>query len=140
MVELSLPDAELDVMACLWRDGSMTARQLREALADRRPMSHPSISTLLNRLRDKRLVSREKGNVGKAFVFRAAVEPNDTYRHLVGDLLDRIFGGSGIALMTSLFEARRPTREELDELVSLVDEMRATNRKATSTKKGSKRS
>ncbi len=60
-------------------------------------MTHASISTLLSRLMRKGVVARQKGDIGKAFVFRAAVEPFPIQRHLVGDLLDRVFGGSGVA-------------------------------------------
>jgi predicted transcriptional regulator len=124
MTEHQLPDAELDVMACLWRGGSLTARQLREALADKRPMAHASVCTLLKRLEDKGLVSRSKGNVGKAFVYQAVARVGATRRRLLGDLLDRLFGGSGVALVSSLLESRPPTGRELDELQSLLNDLR----------------
>jgi len=72
----------------------------------------------------KGLVSREKGRVGKAFVFQATVERNPIQRRLVGDLLDRVFGGSGIALIATLLESRRPSTRELDELSTLVQQLR----------------
>jgi len=124
MPEAALPDAELDVMVCLWRHGPQTARELREALVPTRPMTHASTSTLLMRLSEKGLVGREKGTVGKAFVFRPLVSPHAIRRHLVGDLLDRVFGGSGVALVSTLLESRRPTARELDELSALVDQLR----------------
>ena len=139
MAEYSLPDAELDVMACLWQQGPLTARELRETLSERRPMTHASISTLLKRLLEKQLVSREKGQVGKAFIFRAAVKPNATYRQLVADLLDRVFGGSGVALVTSLLDAQSPTSEELDELVDMLEELRSHRAQTKPTKKRKKR-
>jgi BlaI family penicillinase repressor len=125
MTEAALPDAELDVMVCLWQQGPKTARELREALAAARPMTHASISTLLARLTEKGLVGREKGAVGKAFVFRALVSPNATRRHLVSELLDRVFGGSGLALVSTLLESRRPTAREIDQLSNLLDQLRA---------------
>jgi len=97
---------------------------LRETLAPTRPMTHASISTLLMRLSEKGLVGREKGAIGKAFVFRPLVSPKAIRRHLVGDLLDRVFGGSGVALVSTLLESRRPTARELDELSALVDQLR----------------
>jgi BlaI family penicillinase repressor len=124
MNEAALPDAELDVMVCLWQHGPKTARALREALAPTRPMTHASISTLLARLTEKELVGREKGPVGKAFVFRAIVSPNATRRHLVSELLDRVFGGSGLALVSTLLESRRPTAREIDELSDLLEQLR----------------
>ena len=134
---MSLPDAELDVMVCLWDGGPQTARALREALQNKRPMTHASISTLLRRLTDKGFVAREKAEVGKAFVFRAVVAPNPTQRRLVRDLLDRVFGGSGVALVSALLDTRRPTAKELDELSQLVERLRNKSADAPATKKKS---
>lgn len=124
MEQPSLPDAELDVMACLWDRGPLTARAIREALQPRRPMTHASISTLLKRLMDKGYVVRAKGPAGKAFVFEAAKQPQATRRHLVSDLLNRIFGGSGVALMATLLETEDLTPEEVEEVVALLQETR----------------
>lgn len=119
-----VPDAELEVLACLWQKGRATARELREAMMSYRPMSHGSMVTLLKRLERKGLVSKEKGPVGKAFVYEATRRPEPTYRRIMRDLRERIFGGSGVAMMMSLFETRAPTPEELDELQKLLDGVR----------------
>src|SRR5579871_1889294 len=124
MVEQQLPDAELDVMVCLWQKGPSTAREVREALSTQRPMRHATVFTLLKRLESKRLVAREKGPVGKAFVYRALVRPAKTHKRILGDLLDRVFQGSGIALVASLLESRPPTADEIDELENLLKELR----------------
>src|ERR1700690_2344448 len=103
MTENRLPDAELEVMACLWRLREASARQLREAMAHFRPMAHASIVTLLNRLEAKGLVRRAKGPVGKAFLYTPTGRPGKTYRRVIGDVLQRVFGGNGAALVASLF-------------------------------------
>lgn len=139
MVDRDLPDAELDVMLCLWKKGPQTAAAIREMLSAGRPMTHASVSTLLARLANKGLVTREKGTVGKAFVFRATVERNPIQRQLVGDLLDRVFGGSGIALISTLLESRRPSARELDELSTLVRELRSRKSRSASATARSKR-
>jgi len=119
-----LPDAELEVLACLWDGGPSTAREVRERLAPYRPMSHAAVFTLLKRLEEKELVVRRKGSVGKAFVYRARVRPDRTFRHKVGHLLDRVFRGQSVTLVSSLFESRPPTEDELDELQRLLDRAR----------------
>ena len=124
MTQPPLPDAELDVMNCLWNDGPQTARKLREALDDRRPMAHASVCTLLGRLADKGLVSRQKAPAGKAYVYRATANPAATRRRLVADLLDRVFAGSGVDLMASLLESRAPTEEEISQLEELIQQLR----------------
>ncbi|HEX7376209.1 MAG TPA: BlaI/MecI/CopY family transcriptional regulator [Pirellulales bacterium] len=127
MTEERLPDAELEVMACLWQLREATARQLREAMLNYRPMAHTSMVTLLGRLEDKGMVRRAKGPVGKAFVYSPLRRPGKTYRRVVGDVLERIFGGSKPALIASLFEIGPPTAAELAELQKLLDRLRREN-------------
>jgi BlaI family transcriptional regulator, penicillinase repressor len=122
-----LPDAELDVLACLWQKGPLTSNQLCELIAGYRPMTHGSMMTLLKRLQSKGWVSRKKGPVGKAFIYRAAREPGPTHRDLLGNLVRRIFGGNGLAVVSALFDAKPPTRRELDRLQQLLDELRVQN-------------
>jgi len=124
MAEEQLPDAELEVLACLWRHHELTAREVREQMETYRPMTHSAVSTLLRRLQDKRLITRKKGPVGKAFVYRAAVAPRRAYRRIVRELMERVFGGNGMALVSALFETHPPTAEQLDELQDLLDELR----------------
>lgn len=127
--EPRLPDAELEVLACLWRKGSATARDVREALDHYRPMSHGSVVTLLNRLQAKGLVDREKANVGKAFLYKPTRKPEPTYRSLVKDMLQRVFGGNGVALVASLFETHPPDAAEIEQLQKLLDDRRRQEQK-----------
>ena len=120
----SLPDAELEVLACLWRHGKATARELRETMHGYRPMAHGSMATLLSRLQAKRLVTRKKGPVGKAFVYKPTRRAGVGYRRVINNLLQRIFGGNSVALVTSLFETQPPTHDELEELQRLIDDLR----------------
>jgi BlaI family transcriptional regulator, penicillinase repressor len=131
----SLPDAELEVLACLWRKGEATAREIREAMAGYRPLTHSAVSTLLLRLQEKGLVTRRKGPVGKAFLFRAADRPKRTRRRLVGDLLERVFAGDALAIVSSLFETRPPSADELDRLQELLDQLRTASPSAQPPKK-----
>ncbi len=132
MTEHDLPDAELDVMRCLWQGQRLTARQIREELSDERPMSHSSVCTLLRRLEAKGFVARDKGASGKAFVYRAAVPPNRTRRRKIHDLLNRLFAGSGVDLVAALFESRPPTQKQLDDLQKLLDDLRSRRKQKQS--------
>jgi len=120
-----LPDAELEVMACLWQEGPRTAREVREIMADYRPMTHGSMVTLLKRLEAKKWVEREKGPVGKAFVYRALRRPGPTHRRIVRNLVRRVFGGSGVALISTLLDSQPPTPNEMEKLEQLFQELRA---------------
>lgn len=119
-----LPDAELEVLACLWQRGEATAREVREEMAPYRPMAHGSTVTLLTRLEKRGLVTKRKGNVGKSFVYNAACGPDPFYRRIMANLHAYVFGGNGVAMVTSLFETRPPTPDELEELQSLLNKLR----------------
>jgi len=119
-----LPGAELEVMSCVWQNGRSTAREIREAMAHYRPMTHGSMVTLLKRLEAKGWVGREKGLVGKAFVYRALRRPEPTHRRILRDLVRRVFGGNGVALISTLLDSKPPTTEELDRLQCLFDDLR----------------
>ena len=88
-------------------------------------MAHASIVTLLNRLESKGLIRHAKGPVGKAFVYTPTRRPGKTYRRVIGDVLERIFGGNGPALVASLFETKPPTTEEIEQLQRLLDQLRS---------------
>ena len=124
MGENELPEAELDVMSCLWADGPLTAREIREALHQRRPMAHASVCTLLGRLEEKGFVSREKSGVGKAFSYQAIIQPKRTARKMLENVVDRVFGGSGVALVASLLESHPISNDEIEELQALLAELK----------------
>ncbi len=120
-----VPAAELDVLACLWRLKQATAAEIRDQLADCRPMAHGSVLTLLKRLAARGMVAREKGPRGKAFVFRPTRRPEPTHRRILKDLADRVFDGNRVAMIASLLETGSPTEEELDELKELLNRLRS---------------
>ncbi len=128
------PHAELDVLACLWQSGKATARQVREALDDHRPMTHGSVVTLLKRLQVKGLVARRKGPADKAFIYRTTRSARPIHQRLVRNISERIFGGNGVKMVATLFDAKPPTAEEMDRLQQLLKELRL---KASKRKKSS---
>ena len=129
--EASLPNAELDVMACLWKDGESTARNIRETMWKYRPMAHGSVVTLLTRLEAKGMVNKRKGSFGKAFIFKPSRPPETTYRSLTKDMVRRVFGGDSVKMVSSLLDAHTVTKEDCDAIVSTVNSAR---RKAKSGK------
>ncbi len=124
-----LPDAELEVLACLWQRGRATAREVREMMEPYRPMTHGAMVTLLKRLQAKDWVTREKGPVGKAFVYMPTRKAAPTQRRILAELTHRVFGGSGVAVMANLLDATSPSLEEIDALQTMLDDLRAKRQK-----------
>ena len=112
-------------MACLHEFGEVEVAEIRRALARFRPLSHASVSTLLRRLERRGLVARRKGPVGKSLLWSALPSAQTTYRGLLARLLDRVFAGDPVRLVSSLVSSRRLSTEELRRLRSIVDELEA---------------
>jgi predicted transcriptional regulator len=123
-----IPDAERDVLACLGRLGEGTVREIRDALIPLRKMEPASVMTLLKRLEARTLVSRRKADKGKAFVFRPAAGSQRACRNLMKDLYQSVFDGDTMAFMTSFFETRKPTEDEIEQLQQLLDDLRSEKR------------
>ena len=136
MSDLTPTNRELDVLKVIWKHGRATVREVRETMADYRPMAHGSVITLVKRLEAKNLVTKEKEKKGKAFIYKPTRRPQPTYRSLVGNLVERVFGGSPVTLVSSLFESRPPTAEELKAVQSILDQLRANLPARNKKKKG----
>jgi BlaI family transcriptional regulator, penicillinase repressor len=124
MIPENVPTAELEVLACLQQMKQATAREIRERMETYRPMAHGSVVNLLKRLQSKKLVTKKKGLVGKAFVYRPTPATASIYGNLLNRLLHRVFGGDSLALVSSLFETRPPDQRQLEDLEKLLDELR----------------
>lgn len=115
---------ELMILKVLWEQSPMTARQIREALGERkRKLAYTSVITTLQRMADKGQLDQLDPEVGKALRFAPRLERADVSGRMLGDLVDRVFDGSAEAVMLSLFDV-----SDLDD-ASLRRLRRAFNRR-----------
>src|SRR5688572_24266060 len=85
-------DAELAILRVLWTQGPSTVRQVHEIIAGTRELAYTTTLKLLQIMTEKGLTVREAQ--GQQHVYRARQAEQVTQRRLVGELLDRAFGGS----------------------------------------------
>ena len=115
-------DAELDILRVLWEHGPATVREVQEALDElerRRPAGYTTVLKQLQIMTDKGLVERDES--GRAHVYRASVAREATETQLVGDLLDRAFGGSASRLVMRALASTPASEEELREIRRLLE-------------------
>ena len=56
--------------------------------------------------------------------YRSTHDAGSIYQNLLSRLLNRVFGGDSLALVTSIFEAKPPNREQLAQLEELLNDMK----------------
>ncbi|GLH69709.1 transcriptional regulator [Geothrix rubra] len=112
-------DAELAILRVLWDRGPSTVRQVFEVLSAERDLGYTTVLKMLQIMDEKGLVRRDDSE--RTHVFSARQSQTETQRHLVGDLLDKAFGGSATNLVMQALATRRASREELEEIRKLID-------------------
>ncbi len=119
-----LPNAEIEVLAFVRQQGSATTRQVSEGLAPHRKMGTSAAQALLLRLEAKSLLQRERIKGTKAFRYVPTQQAEPAYRRITRRLVDRIFGGSPVQLMSCLFDSREPTAKEIEQMKKLLKELK----------------
>jgi BlaI family transcriptional regulator, penicillinase repressor len=116
-----LTPLELDIMKVLWeQDGAGgTVQTVVDKLKPSRELAYTTVQTMLNVLLRKGKVERLQNE--RAYVYKPVVSRANALQNALGDLVDRLFGGSAESLVMNLVETRRLTPEKLDEIRRLIE-------------------
>lgn len=115
-----LTPLELDIMKVLWEEGPASVQTVQQRLPDHRQLAYTTVQTMLNVLHRKGKVKRSLKN--RAYHYRAAVTRRQVAGQAIGDIINRLFGGSAESMVMSMVEHRHLTPEKLAHLNKLLDE------------------
>lgn len=120
--ELSRPTGgELAILRVLWRRGPSTVRQVHEVLSEERETGYTTVLKLMQIMTEKGLVGRDESQ--RTHVYQARLTQEQTQQQLVGDLLDKAFGGSASQLVMRALAAKAASADELARIRQLLDEL-----------------
>lgn len=111
-----LTPVELEIMQVLWEAGPAGVQAVQQRLP--RETAYTTVQTMLNVLVRKGKVKRTLKD--RAYLYRPAVSRERVVRQAIGDLVDRLFGGSAESLVMSMIETRHLTPAKLAELNRMV--------------------
>jgi BlaI family transcriptional regulator, penicillinase repressor len=118
----TLANAELAIMDLLWRNGRMTARDLREQLyQDATKAQHGTVQRLLQRLEEKGFVERDKGLAIHFFSPRISREAYAGRQ--LEELADKLTSGSIAPLITHLIEEKKISRDEIKRIREILNKL-----------------
>ena len=112
-------DAEIAILAVLWRQGASTVREVHDALG--KDSGYTSTLKLLQLMFEKGLVVRNERY--RSHLYEARVPKEQTQRQIAGDLMKRAFDGSARSLALGALAAHPASNKDLDEIRSLLDEL-----------------
>jgi predicted transcriptional regulator len=121
-------DAELAVLQVLWEQGPATRRQITDALyPGGGPAHYTTVQKLLERLEAKGHVSR--GGAG-VLTFTAKLAREELISRRLGEVADKLCGGSLTPLLMNLVRNRPLSTRELRELQDFLQDLQRRQGKA----------
>ena len=114
-------DAELAILNVLWERGPSTVREVHDALSPTHDSGYTTVLKLMQIMTDKGLVDRDESQ--RAHVYTSRLGEQRTQRQLLGDLIERAFGGSPAKLVMQALSASKASAEDLSAIRNLLDQM-----------------
>lgn len=105
MAAFRLPadDLEYAVLAELWQLGVASVRELHDRLGVRQGLVYTTTAKVVDRLREKGLIQRQRK--GNAFVYRPRVAREEVERARARNAVNRLLGATPRAAVAALVEA-----------------------------------
>jgi len=114
-------ESELEILQVLWQHGPSTVRFVNDQLSQKRDVGYTTTLKLLQLMLEKGLVYRDDDT--RTHIYRSAVRQEETQGLLLDRFVDTAFGGSAMKLVMQALGNRRTSREELDQIRSLLNEI-----------------
>ncbi|HEY7333791.1 MAG TPA: BlaI/MecI/CopY family transcriptional regulator [Bryobacteraceae bacterium] len=112
-------EAELSILRVLWERGAQSVRAVQQTLNQSKPTGYTTVLKLLQIMTEKGLVERDE--TLRPQIYRPRYSQQQTQRQLLGDLLQRAFGGSVKALVLQALSTKKSTPVELEAIEKLLD-------------------
>lgn len=113
-----LGDLQLAIMKILWERGRGTVNDVHLVLLPQRGLAPTTIATMLKKMEEKGVVAHDVE--GRQFVYRPIVQEADVTRTMVGELVDRLYGGDALAMVSHLLTERDFDEKELAQLKEMI--------------------
>jgi BlaI family transcriptional regulator, penicillinase repressor len=118
MSDIYFPPRELAVMSILWKQGSATVTEVRDALDEE--LAYTSVLSALQTLEEKGYVGHEPE--GRAYRYFPLVEADRAGGSAISRIRDSIFQGSAERMFAQMVSDRKLSRKELERMRRLLAE------------------
>lgn len=115
-------DQELEILKVVWQLGAATVREVHRELEKQRKIAYTTVLTMMGILENKGHLTKKEGD--RAYVYSPAQPEAQVRGRMVTEFVQRVFNGSAKPLLVHLMEDRDISREDLDEIETLLREKR----------------
>lgn len=115
-------ESELEILRVLWDKESASVREVHEELAKTKDVGYTTTLKLMQIMNEKGLVKRD--DTFKTHIYQAAVSKEKTQKHLLGKMINTLFGGSPTELVLQALGNHKASQKELDEIQALLNNLK----------------
>ncbi|OLY92396.1 Predicted transcriptional regulator [Cnuella takakiae] len=117
-------ESELEILQILWEKGLATVRDVHESLSATKDVGYTTTLKLMQIMHEKGLVKRDESM--RTHVYQASVNKERTQKHILGKMIDTLFGGSSTQLILQALgnTEAKATPEELEQIQKLLDNLK----------------
>lgn len=119
MAEVTISDAEWQVMNVVWDGQPMTSQEVVAALADQAEWAPATVKTMLHRLVKKEVLTYELD--GNRYVYRSRVRQANVVKQASRSFLDRVFAGEPASLLAHFLQSSKLSADEISQLRQMLD-------------------
>ena len=117
-------ESELEILQILWERGLATVRDVHEGLSKTKDVGYTTTLKLMQIMHEKGLVKRDESM--RTHIYQASVNKEKTQKHILGKMIDSLFGGSSTQLVLQALGTSdtKVTPEELEKIQALLDNLK----------------
>ena len=115
-------ESELEILQVLWERQTASVRDVHEDLMKLKDVGYTTTLKLMQIMHEKGLVKRDDSF--KTHIYQPAVSKEKTQKHLLGKMIDSLFGGSSTELVIQALGNHKASPEELNEIQQLIDNLK----------------
>lgn len=119
----SLGPLEADIMQVIWKIQKATVQDVYDELSRDRNIAYNTVMTVMTRLAQKGVLKRQKD--GRAFVYFPKTTKSEVGQGMLQYVIDKIFGGSKVPVISQLLAETDLSEEELNVLKRLVEKKKS---------------
>ncbi len=115
-------ESELEILQVLWEKDKASVREVHEELLMSKDVGYTTTLKLMQIMHEKGLVKRDDSY--KTHIYQASVSKEKTQKHLLGKMINNLFGGSPAELVLQALGNHKASPAELEEIQQLLNNLK----------------
>ena len=114
-------EVELEILRILWEAGPSTVREVHNRLSEEKQTLYSTTVKMLVVMLEKGLVKRDDSV--RPQIYQAAAKQKQVQKRMLQNLIQKAYDGSAKNLLLQAISSAKSSKEDLDEIRKLIDEM-----------------